>query len=82
MVDYIVSIERVDIDLIDVIEKYGPYGMKYKKPLFLVHADTLPRVEYLGSTGEHLRFVYPGYSNLKIQGFGIGEYLERIQAMQ
>jgi single-stranded-DNA-specific exonuclease len=81
-IDYILSIDNVSFDLIDEIEKFWPFGMKYQKPIFLIQTRNCPKIELLWSSGEHLKFVLPNAPHIKMQGFWIAQSLDTIKNIE
>lgn len=56
------------------LRDFGPYGIGFEKPKFLVTFDRVPECKYLGDGEKHVAFLLPkGY---KLVGFGLGEHFK------
>ncbi|QFR38915.1 single-stranded-DNA-specific exonuclease RecJ [Candidatus Gracilibacteria bacterium 28_42_T64] len=78
VVDKIVELNELGFGFLKKINKFKPYGIGNKKPVFMIEDLDYDTVEILGKNSrDHLRFkTKHGY---KIFGFGFGEYLDQIK---
>ena len=61
-IDLELSIDDIDISLIEEISKLEPFGMSNPSPTFVVNNLTLKEKKLMGSTKEHLKLIVEGPS--------------------
>lgn len=49
LVDAVLDPKEVTIDFIKSVEAFGPYGIGFAKPRFIVSFDRVPNIDFLGS---------------------------------
>lgn len=49
IVDAVLDPRDVTIDFIKGVEAFGPYGIGFPKPRFIVTFDRIPHIDFLGS---------------------------------
>ncbi|MBW7955001.1 single-stranded-DNA-specific exonuclease RecJ [Candidatus Gracilibacteria bacterium] len=76
-VDKILNIEEFGFSLIDKIKKYKPYGIGNLKPVFMFQDFEIEKIEYLGTTKEHITI--KNKYGISILGFGFGEYFDELK---
>ena len=59
-IDLELSIDDIDISLIEEISKLEPFGMSNPSPTFVVNNLTLKEKKLMGSTKEHLKLIVEG----------------------
>lgn len=59
-IDLELSINEVDVSLIEEISKLEPFGMSNPSPTFVVNNLTLKEKKLMGSTKEHLKLIIEG----------------------
>jgi len=51
------SFNHISFDLVDLIDRYEPYGQENRRPKFISKNIKIVQVDTMGKNGEHLRFV-------------------------
>nr|MDD3720607.1 single-stranded-DNA-specific exonuclease RecJ [Candidatus Gracilibacteria bacterium] len=76
-IDKIIRPEDIGFNFLNKINKYKPFGMGNKKPVFLIKNLNYEKISYLGQGVDHLK-VDTKYG-FKICAFGLGEFMEKIK---
>lgn len=74
-IDMKVKSDKIDLKLLDEMEKLKPFGAKNKSPLFLVKGK-LNRVKAVGNNSKHLKFEV---NNIGCIAFNMGENIDYIK---
>ncbi len=56
----------IDMELLDILERFEPYGEANQRPIFLFHEAQVVRVQYIGAQKNHSKITirqYPNHSN-------------------
>ncbi len=69
--------KQISLDFIAEMESYGPYGIGFAKPRFLVSFERVPNVDFLGAGEKHLKFDRMGYP--KMIAFGLGSHYQKLR---
>lgn len=56
-IDAVVSLDEINEDLVDWLEKMKPYGIGNKKPLFLIQDCITTYTQQMGKNGDHLKVI-------------------------
>ncbi len=78
--DAMLSIGDVSERLVRELRSYGPFGMAFSKPAFLLRG-VRGRIEKLGKDGKHFKLVSPDFSG-KINAFGFGPFARDLLGRQ
>ncbi|MFH1292241.1 MAG: single-stranded-DNA-specific exonuclease RecJ [bacterium] len=75
MIDAQVSLEEVDWNLYDLLQKFEPFGQANEEPKYTASELTITGVEPVGQDGKHLRLMVKHNSHTvrKTIGFGLGD---------
>lgn len=72
VIEETISIEDINLELIESLQRLAPYGMGNAKPLFHVRAKPM-ELRQIGSKHNHLKLTFESRSaNVQAVGFGIG----------
>ncbi len=74
--DGIVTLGTLNLSFVRELESIWPFGMGFRKPLFILHLDELPSWEYMGSGESHVRFEAP--QGIKIIAFWLGPLMREL----
>lgn len=78
--DVVLTLDEMTIGFVHDLEQIGPFGIGFAKPVFTLLLDKLPMIEALGGSGEHIKLVGP--KGVKINGFGLGKYSQKLSEMR
>jgi single-stranded-DNA-specific exonuclease len=77
-VDAILPLEAIDLQLVQDIQAFKPFGIGNPKPVFMIENISTKDMEYLWKEQKHIRFMLSkNWVNSK--AFWIGEYFEQIK---
>jgi single-stranded-DNA-specific exonuclease len=54
--DYDITLESIDFNLLNMLEKLEPYGYKNEKPIFLIKNVRIKSINFMGTKAQHARF--------------------------
>ncbi|MFH1433712.1 MAG: DHHA1 domain-containing protein, partial [Candidatus Uhrbacteria bacterium] len=80
-IDDELSMDHLNWDLVDDLEKFRPYGTYNEKPVFLTRQLQIVGTEKVGSEGQHLRLTAnpeKGGKMVKLIGFRFGDWAEKL----
>ncbi len=80
--DLEIKLNDINIELVENLEKFEPFGEENKEPIFLIKGLEVADIRTVGNTAKHLKIsLKTNKSSLKIDaiGFGFGEDLEEIK---
>ncbi len=64
-------------NFVRTLHSYGPFGIGFEKPRFLISFEKIPEISLLWDTGKHLRFHLP--IGLKMVAFGFWEHIHTLR---
>lgn len=75
-------LEEIDWDLIEILEKFEPFGEGNPKPLFCAKHLNIEKIQTVGSDGKHLKVMVSQNGNLnnlhKLIGFSFGDWCAKL----
>ena len=82
-IDAEIATEKIDWNLLDSLEKFGPFGFANRKPTFLVKNLEVEEIKAVGSGKDHLKACFTAVSDEETKyfpaiGFRLGHMLERM----
>ncbi|NDK10295.1 single-stranded-DNA-specific exonuclease RecJ [Candidatus Gracilibacteria bacterium] len=76
-VDKSIALDEIGFKLIASMNRFKPFGMGNKKPLFIIEGYVPEKISFLGKGRDHLKF--ESRYGFKIFAFGLGEYYEELK---
>ncbi|RJO59169.1 single-stranded-DNA-specific exonuclease RecJ [Candidatus Parcubacteria bacterium] len=82
-IDFLVTLPQVKFELLDILERFEPFGEGNAKPLFVCEGLTVSELQSVGKEGKHLRIIanQKGSEVKKFIAFGVGEVYSRLLAV-
>ncbi|MDD5213514.1 MAG: single-stranded-DNA-specific exonuclease RecJ [Candidatus Gracilibacteria bacterium] len=77
-VDKIIEPLDISFTLLDKINKYKPFGIGNKKPVLMIKNFEYDKIDFLGTTGEHIKIT--NKYGFNIVGFGFGKYRDDLKS--
>jgi single-stranded-DNA-specific exonuclease len=82
-IDAEIQFSHLNFDVLKIIKKLEPYGMKNPKPTFLLKNAKIIDLKLIGEKQNHLKFkIYSQGKTFDVIAFGVPEYFEKIQGHQ
>lgn len=74
-IDAEVTLEEINWDLFDLLEKFEPFGQNNPEPKYLARGITIACVEAVGANGQHLKLLvrHNSVEHRKMIGFNLGD---------
>lgn len=78
-IDVPLTIEEIDVDVLEQLELLRPFGMGFEKPMYMLEDLSASNVRKIGAARNHLKIdLTNGVNSLDTIGFGLGEVADNI----
>lgn len=78
-IDVPLTIEEIDVDVLESMDLLRPFGMSFEKPVFLIENLSASSIRKIGAAKNHLKLeLSDGVNSLDVIGFGNGEIADEI----
>lgn len=78
-IDVPLTIEEIDVDVLEQLELLRPFGMGFEKPMYMLENLSAANVRKIGADRNHLKIdLTDGENTLDAIGFGLGEIADNI----
>ena len=73
-IDVPLTIDEIDVSVLESLELLRPFGMDFQKPMYVIEDLTVETVRRIGAAKNHLKLeLMEGTTSLDAIGFGIGD---------
>lgn len=78
-IDVPLTIEEIDVEVLEELEHLRPFGMSFEKPVFLIENLSASSIRKIGAAKNHLKLeLTDGANTLDVIGFGNGAIADEI----
>ncbi len=79
IIDVPLSIDEIDVDVLESLELLRPFGMDFKKPVYLLEDLSAVTVRKIGAAKNHMKLeLAGGGQSLDAIGFGLGHIADQL----
>lgn len=79
LIDVPLSIEEIDVDVLESLELLRPFGMTFEKPVYLLEDLSVSSVRKIGAAKNHLKLdLADGEQSLDAIGFSLGHIADEL----
>lgn len=83
VIDTAVGLSEITPELLDALERLGPFGIRHERPIFVIEGATIAQFDTVGTDGQHLRLtIQQDDQQAKAIGFRQGNMAEKLRVGQ